>query len=213
MGGVAPIVPICKLLIISLKVRHDRQCSTWPQQSIKLLKLGARVMKVLHDFSAGNEVIVALQRIGIRKEDRVIDLHGVPSVAQDVRERWTWSAAVIKALLRGGQSLQQWIGNALQERTVCLVVRIIVVLRVARLFISTGRQVRVCQQRRLARSAAPVGQRVNHGKRAQRAASTHPTSMCRCRRERHLNGCKYWSGFGSSMFRHVVDCVMTRADR
>jgi hypothetical protein len=65
----------------------------------------------------------------------------------------------------------------------------------------------------LARSAAPVRQCVNHGKRAQCAAPTHPTSVYRCRRERHLNGCKYWSGFGSSMFGHVVDCVMTRADR
>jgi len=80
MGGVAPIVPICKLLIIGLKVCHDRQCSTWPQQPIKLLKLGARVMKVLHYFSAGNEVVVTLQRIGVRKEDRVIDLHGVSGI-------------------------------------------------------------------------------------------------------------------------------------
>ena len=213
MGGVASIVPICKLLVIGLKVRHDRQCSAGTQQSIKLLKLGARVMEVLNHFCAGNEVIVALQRIGIRKEDRVIDLHGVPRVAQDVRERWPWSAAVIKTLLRGGQSLQQRIGNALQERTVCLVVRIIVVLRVARLFISTGRKVRVCQKRRLARSAAPVRERVNHRKRAQCASPAHPTSVQRCRRERRLNGCKYWSGFGSSMFGHVVDCVMTRADR
>ena len=213
MGGVAPIVPVCKLLIIGLKVRHDCQCSAGTQQSIKLLKLGARVMEVLNHFCAGNEVIVALQRIGIRKEDRVIDLHSVPRVAQDVRECWTWSAAVIKTLLRGGQSLQQRIGNALQERTVCLVVRIIVVLRVARLFISTSRKMRVRQQRRLARSASPVRQCVNHGKRAQRAAPTHPTSVYRCSRERRLNGCKYWSGFGSSMFGHVVDCVMTRADR
>ena len=213
MGGVASIVPICKLLVIGLKVRHDRQCSAGTQQSIKLLKLRARVMKVLHHFRAGDEVIVALQRIGVRKEDRVIDLHGVPSVAQDVRERWTRSTAVIKTLLRGGQSLQQRIGNALQERTVCLVVRIIVVLRVARLFISAGRKVRVCQKRRLARSAAPVRERVNHRKRAQCASPTHPTSVQRCRRERRLNGCKYWSGFGSSMFGHVVDCVMTRADR
>ena len=213
MGGVAPIVPICKLLVIGLKVRHDRQCSAGTQQSIKLLKLGARMMEVLNHFRAGDEVIVALQRIGVRKEDRVIDLHGVPSVTQDVRKRWTWSTAVIQAFLRGGQSLQQRIGNPLQERSVRLVVRIIVVLRVARLFISTGRQVRVCQKRRLARSAAPVGQRVNHRKRAQRAAPTHPTSMYWCRRERRLSGCKYWWGFGSSMFGHVVDCVMTRADR
>ncbi len=106
MGGVAPIVPICKLLIIGLKIRHNCQCSAGSKQSIKLLKLGARVMEVLYDFRAGDEVIVALQRIGIRKEDRVIDLHGVPSVAQDVRERWTWSAAVIKPLLCGGQALQ-----------------------------------------------------------------------------------------------------------
>ena len=213
MGGVAPIVPVCKLLIIGLKVRHDRQCSTWPQQPIKLLKLGARVMEVFHYFSAGNEVIVTLQRIGVRKEDRVIDLHGVPRIAQDVRERWPRSTAVIKTFLRGGQSLQQRIGNALQERTVCLVVRIIVVLRVARLFISTGRKVRVCQKRRLARSAAPVCLRIYHRKRAQCASPAHPTSMHWCRRERRLNGCKYWSGFGSSMFGHVVDCVMTRADR
>ena len=213
MGGVAPIVPICKLLIIGLKVRHDGECSAWSKQSIKLLKLSARVMEVLNHFRAGDEVIVALQRIGIRKEDRVIDLHGVSSVAQDVRERWTWSAAVIKTLLRGGQSLQQRIGNALQERSVRLVIQIIVVLRVARLFISTSRKMRVRQQRRLARSAAPVRQCVNHRKRAQRAAPTHPTSVYRCRRERRLNGCKYWSGFGSSMFGHVVDCVMTRADR
>ena len=99
MGGVASIVPICKLLVIGLKVRHDRQCSAGTQQSIKLLKLRARVMKVLHYFSAGNEVIVTLQRIGVRKEDRVIDLHGVPGITQDLRERWPWSAPVIKTLM------------------------------------------------------------------------------------------------------------------
>jgi hypothetical protein len=143
VGWVTPIVPICKLLIVGLKVRHDRQCSTWPQQPIKLLKLGARVMKVLHYFSAGNEVIVTLQRIGVRKEDRVIDLHGVSGITQDLCERWSWSTAVIKTLLRGGQSLQKWIGKSLQERAVCLVIGIIVVLRVARVFRNTGRQVRV----------------------------------------------------------------------
>jgi hypothetical protein len=108
-----------------------------------LLKLGARVMKVLHYFSAGNEVVVKLQRIGVRKEDRVIDLHGVSRINHDLRERWSWSAAVIKTLLRGGQSFQQWIGKSLQERAVRLVARIIVVLRVARMFSDTGRKVRV----------------------------------------------------------------------
>ena len=143
MSGVAPIVPICKLLIIGLKICHDRQCSTWPQQPIKLLKLCSRMMKVLHYFSAGNEVIVTLQWIRVRKEDRVIDLHGVPGITQDLCERWSWSAAVIKTLLRSGQSFQKWIGKSLQERAVCLVIRIIVVLRVARVFRNTGRKVRV----------------------------------------------------------------------
>lgn len=106
MGGVASIVPICKLLIIGLKVRHDRQCSAGSKQSIKLLKFGAWVMKVLDYFGAGNEVIVKFQRIGIRKEDRVIDLHGVPGITQDLCEGWSWSAAVIEPLLGGGQALQ-----------------------------------------------------------------------------------------------------------
>jgi len=172
MGGVGAIPPVLEPGVVGLETGHHRQPAAGAQHPAQQVELLRRGVEMLRRLGAGDEIVSARQRRAVGREERIIQRHRMPRLAQHRRQRRAGAAAVIQPLGAGLEPRQQRVGQLRQKGAIARVGGIVLVGQVMRALLRRAQAVGGVEHGGQTHAAAPVVRAVDaqERRRAGRAA-------------------------------------------